>query len=103
MNYEEFRTALLNVSTSFDCQCYLSVVKSPTVLFHHKYPLLIDNEGIWCPALKEFNGYTWDELEVMVDNNDWENWQEDNKTIMRIYDNQYIITLYKVQSLDELI
>lgn len=103
MNYQEFKTALLNVSTSFDCKCYLSVVKSRPVLFHYKYPLLIDNDGIWCPTLKEFKGYTWDELEVMVDNNDWENWQEGNKTIMRIHDNQYIITLYKVQSLDSLI
>lgn len=103
MTYEEFKTSLITVSTLFDCRCYLSVIESPLVVFPHEYPLLIDDEGIWCPTLKEFNGYTWDELEVLVNNGDWENWPEKDRTIMRIQDKQYMVTMYKVQSLETMI
>lgn len=103
MTYKEFKTAILNASILFDCRCYLSVIDSPSVAFPHEYPLLTDDDGIWCPALKEFKGYTWDELEFLVDKGDWENWPEKDKTIMRIQDKQYMVTMYKVQSLDTMI
>lgn len=101
MNYAEFRKGLCCAIWIQDAMITIEA-NIDTVAIPHKHTLFVDDEwGIEAPGC-DFC-LEWDIAEELVNEGKWENYQEDNATIMVVDGKKYRIKLHTPTSLEELI
>lgn len=101
MNYAEFKKSICSAFLIPDAMLTIEA-NIDKVAIRHKHTLFVDDEwGIEAPGCNLC--LKWDTIEQLADEGKWENYQEDNTTIMVVDGEKYRIKLYRPSSLEELI
>ena len=101
MNYAEFKKSVCRAIYIPDAMLTIEA-NIDKVAIPHKHTLFVDDEwGIEAPGCDLC--LEWDTIEELVDEGKWENYQEDNATIMVVEGEKYRIKFHRPTSLEELI
>lgn len=101
MNYTEFKKSLCRASEMRDVMITIEANIDKVALPHKHTLYVVDDWGIEAPGC-DFC-LEWDIAEELVNEGKWENYQEDNATIMVVDGKKYRIKLHTPTSLEELI
>ena len=86
MTYEEFRRDLTRYSKNEEC-----------ILLIDKKPLSVNDTGLFSSVFDE-EGYkgcvTWRRIEKLIDENRWQNYPLEKKTVMDVDGKGYVIEVY---------
>lgn len=97
MNYKEFKEAILAAANDETVELWVKYADG------REQKLYVDEWGIKAPEQYpgiQFVSYGWGYLEHLAMNGSWENYPGGNCTVMKIYDREFQISVYKKMSLD---
>lgn len=101
MNYIEFKNSLCRAIWIPDAMLTIETNIDKAVI-PHKHTLFVDDEwGIAAPGCDL--RLEWETIEKLANEGKWENYQEDNVTIMAMFGVKYRIKFHRLTSLEELL
>jgi hypothetical protein len=92
MNYEEFKKEIIKCSN--DEECIMAIHRSDeNTRYNFKADETSMYSSLWHNPLNE--GFiSWKKVETMIEKGEWENYPDGKRTIMRMGDSEYIISVY---------
>lgn len=101
MNYVEFKNSICRAIEIPDVMITIEADIDKVAIPHKHTLYVVDDWGIEAPGCDLC--LEWDTIEELVNEGKWENYQEDNTTIMVVDGEKYRIKFHRPTSLEELL
>ena len=91
MTYEEFRESIVRFSKNIECILSISLDNKENYDFRANESGMYSS--LWHNPLND--GFvSWKEIETMLEKGEWENYPNGKRTIMRMGNSEYFISVY---------
>lgn len=91
MTYEEFRESVVRFSKNIECILSISLDNTENYDFRANEKGMYSS--LWHNPLND--GFvSWEKVEELLEKGDWENYPSGKRTIMRMGDSEYFISVY---------